>query len=208
MIDHLQTLYKSVLSQLTELRKHANWNKTEMKHIMLMIILNDLIEWSNSITEADPKWNKVMDEYMLNHPEFLVVRTLTPYFDKLYTNVNTPQSDEFWDRIWDHQDAILIRTVDSSDTNDYIYVNTVDGWVKKEIANNQVTLEPSITGSMTDIDFTIPTNYTIVSAVNGSLLEDDLMDDITTREEEGNIIYTFDFAAPLNEPIIITFKHE
>lgn len=212
MIDHLQTLYKSVTDQLKDMRKRANWNKTEMKHIMLMIILSDLIEWSNAITKADPKWYKIREKYMMEHPEFSIVRTLTPYHDKLYTNVNTPQSDEFWDRVWDHYDAILTKKVDSPkdpENIDYLLVNTPDGWVQIPIENLKSVLKRNITGVQTDIQFIIPEGYILVSAINGSMEQDSLLDDITiTNMSDGTIIHTFDFAAPLDEPIILTFSHE
>lgn len=211
MLDHLQTLYNSVTAQLKDMRKRATWNKTEMKHIMLMIILGDLIEWSNSITKADPKWYKIRDAYMMSHPEFILARRSDPYHDRLYTNVNTPQSDELWDRIWDRPDAALIKKVDSPkpEIHDFIYVETPEAWVKRFITNNKVVLGTDITGIQTDFRFIVPSNYKLISAINESMLQDSLLDDMTSNvEADGSVVYTLDLAAPLNEPIILTFNHE
>lgn len=212
MIDPLKTLYKSVTAQLKDLRKRAVWNKKEMRHIMLMIILTDLIEWSNSITKADPKWYKIREEYLMNHPEFLVQRVLTKYEDELYTNVNTPQSDEFWDRIWDQRFAIITKKL-KQPAIPVVKVFTQDVWIEIPVVNGTATIDKEITGIQSEIQFILPDKYYLEDAYNGTMQErgvhDCLLDDIHIYTDEQGVERTkFVFDIPLNEPIILVLNHE
>ena len=100
MINTRRTIFQTLKKRIRELTKHAQLAPQEFKKIMLAVIVNDLKEWSEYIPKDDPNAIvNLLNNYLLNNC-FIIDRM--PNEDSLaYVNVNTPQTNDTWKRIWD-----------------------------------------------------------------------------------------------------------
>lgn len=105
MIHTRKTIFKTLQKRIRELTKHANLSPKEFKQIMIAVILNDMKEWSEYIPKDDPnKIVKQLEDYLRNNC-FLIERI--PENTYAYVNVNTPQTNDTWDRVWDRECSVL-----------------------------------------------------------------------------------------------------
>lgn len=100
MINTRSTIFKTLKYRLRELTKHANLAPQDFKKIMIAVILNDLKEWSEYIPKDDPNMivNK-LEDYLMDKC-FILDRM--PSDHSAYVNVNTPQTNATWQRVWDN----------------------------------------------------------------------------------------------------------
>lgn len=115
MIHTRKTIFKTLQKKIRELTKHANYDSKEFKKILIAVILNDMKEWSEYIPKDDPdKITDMLAEYLLNNC-FLIER-ITNHSE--YTNVNTPQTNNTWQRIWDRESSQLITDLSKESHKD------------------------------------------------------------------------------------------
>lgn len=104
MIHTRLSIYQTLVSRITALRKRAEYDPKEFKKILFAVILNDLKEWSEYIPTKDGSAIVAMlDEYLINNG-FKIERLPVGQLD--YVNVNTPQTNNTWARIWDRQNSV------------------------------------------------------------------------------------------------------
>lgn len=101
MINTRVSIFKTLKRRIRELTRHANQSPKEFKRIMLAVILNDLKEWSEYIPQDDP--NMIVDKLntLILNSNFIIERM--PEHQEAYMNVNTPQTNNTWQRIWDRK---------------------------------------------------------------------------------------------------------
>lgn len=119
MIDVEQTLLDTIIAQVNELRFHAHDDPNCWKKIIYLTILNDLYDWSyyrEDKVEIQNKLKQLRIDFILKNPMFGIVHK--PY-SGVYTNVNTPQNNDTWKRVWDNINVIYAENVELSRSIDY-----------------------------------------------------------------------------------------
>jgi hypothetical protein len=80
-----------------------------------VIIVNDLIEWAEVLEDATKKEAllvKLRNQFLRCYKQKLkICQTYNTDNDLIYSNVNTPQGNYDWDRIWDNPNAIILQPV-------------------------------------------------------------------------------------------------
>ena len=104
MIHTRKTIFKTLQKRIRELTKHANPAPKEFKKILLAVILNDLKEWSEYIPKDNPF---VIDEMLVEllRDNCFIIERVPDINQSSYVNVNTPQTNNTWQRIWDRKSS-------------------------------------------------------------------------------------------------------
>ena len=101
MIDVNKTIYVSLIDKIQRLRYQAQDNPQDFKSILRLIILTDILEWSEGLDLPQSLQEKLIQkqiDMILCNPAFKVQYTDT---STAYVNVNTAQTNSTWKRIWD-----------------------------------------------------------------------------------------------------------
>lgn len=108
MIDVKMTILETIKDKIKRLRFLGDNNPKTFKKILSLIVLDDLYDWSNYLDAPQHIQKKLQDlrnQYILCQRDFKIQHA--PYQD-YYVNVNTPQSNDTWKRVWDSQHVIEI----------------------------------------------------------------------------------------------------
>lgn len=99
-IDANKTLFNSVVNAINRLRYQADNNPNTFKQILKGIIVDDVLMWSREKEshEIQNRLTKLRDKIFLCNPAFIVE---TDKFSSRYVNVNTPQTNNDWQQLWD-----------------------------------------------------------------------------------------------------------
>lgn len=111
MINYKDTILCAIKDNVDKMRFLGDYNPKLLKKILYLIVLDDLGEWSDYLDENLPVQNKIKEikeGFLLNNPELKVKKLIN---DKLYTNVNSPQTNDTWKRVWDSQNVIVIDNI-------------------------------------------------------------------------------------------------
>ena len=104
------TIQQSIIDTFGKLRYQAKDDPKAFKDILKIIILDDIIEWSNSasgmqsdLKKMQQKLRDLQTQFILCNPAFS-----KQYIDSelAYVNVNTPQSNSTWKRVWDSESCV------------------------------------------------------------------------------------------------------
>lgn len=101
MIDVNKTIYTSLIDKIQRLRYQAQDNPKDFKSILRLIILTDILEWSEGLDLPQALQEKLIQkqiDLILCNPAFKVQYTDT---STAYVNVNTAQTNSTWKRVWD-----------------------------------------------------------------------------------------------------------
>lgn len=112
MIDVNKTIYTSLIDKIQRLRYQAQDNPQDFKSILRLIILTDILEWSEGLDLPQSLQEKLLQkqiDMILCNPVFKIQYSDT---STAYVNVNTAQNNSTWKRVWDSPNAIQ---VDESD---------------------------------------------------------------------------------------------
>lgn len=107
MIDIKNTLFQTVKDKINRIRYQADDNTADFKIIILGIILDDLYDWGKYLELDEEKLNKIKktrDSLLINNCVFLKNHIQ----DSNYVNVNTPQNNDTWKRVWDSPHVVKI----------------------------------------------------------------------------------------------------
>lgn len=100
------TLLKSIEYQIKKSSVLATFNMEVFKKILSIIILSDIIEWAEKIepeSSTEVQLVQLRNKLVMCYEQYLnICRTYTDPIEETYTNVNTPQTNYDWDRIWDN----------------------------------------------------------------------------------------------------------
>lgn len=108
MIDVKMTILETIKDKIKRLRFLGDNNHKTFKKILSLIVLDDLYDWSNYLDAPQHIQKKLQDlrnQYILCQRDFKIQHA--PYQD-YYVNVNTPQSNDTWKRVWDSEHVIEI----------------------------------------------------------------------------------------------------
>lgn len=116
MIDVKKTITSSIKDRIDKLRKLGENNVNAFKKILYLIVLDDVYDWSGYLDAPQKVQRKLKEariQFILNNPELIMEREPEVYENALgesiiikhrqpYVNVNTPQTNDTWKRVWDN----------------------------------------------------------------------------------------------------------
>lgn len=108
MIDVNKTIYTSLIDKIQRLRYQAQDNPQDFKSILRLIILTDILEWSEGLDLPQSLQEKLLQkqiDMILCNPVFKIQYSDT---STAYVNVNTAQNNSTWKRVWDSPNAIQV----------------------------------------------------------------------------------------------------
>lgn len=104
------TIQQSIIDTFGKLRYQAKDDPKAFKDILKIIILDDIIEWSNSASGMQSDLKKMQQKLRDLQIQFILCNSAfsKQYIDSetAYVNVNTPQSNSTWKRVWDSEQVI------------------------------------------------------------------------------------------------------
>lgn len=112
MIDVDKTIYISLIDKIRKLRYQAQDNPQDFKSILRLIILSDILEWSEGLNLPQSLQEQLIQkqvDLILCSPAFKVQYADT---STAYVNVNTAQTNSTWKRVWDSPNAIQVNESD------------------------------------------------------------------------------------------------
>jgi hypothetical protein len=114
MVDINKTIYTNIVNKINMLRYQAVDDPTAFRAILDLIIVDCLIRWAGGLDEPQ----HILDQLVEKRNAILMHNSciIPEYTDwsTAYVNVNTPQTNDDWKRVWD-----------AAESDDYIFVNTV-----------------------------------------------------------------------------------
>ena len=112
MINVKATIFNTLKTTFDKMRFLGDNNKKLLKKIMFLIVLDDLYDWSNYLDEnqsIQKRLQEMRTQFILCNREFEICRFP---FKQYYVNINTPQSNDTWKRVWDAPDLIVIDDIE------------------------------------------------------------------------------------------------
>lgn len=109
MIDVDKTIYISLIDKIRKLRYQAQDNPQDFKSILRLIILSDILEWSEGLNLPQSLQEQLIQkqvDMILCNPAFKVQYADT---SMAYVNVNTAQTNSTWKRVWDSPNATQVN---------------------------------------------------------------------------------------------------
>ena len=110
MIDVKSTILETIKERVNKLRFLGENNPKTFKKIISLIVLDDLYEWSNYLNspqEIQKKLQEMRKNYILCQRDFNI--KYLPQ-EEFYVNVNTPQTDFTWSRVWDDPETVTVES--------------------------------------------------------------------------------------------------
>lgn len=111
MIDVRATILSTIVDKVDRLRKLADNNTLAFRKVLTAAIIGELVEWAEFIEDCDETKEKLKSlqiQYIQNNKEFLIKYCPNQLF---YANVNIPQTNFSFRRVWDSQDLKVISNV-------------------------------------------------------------------------------------------------
>lgn len=109
MINVKDTIYSTIKDRVDKLRFLAVNDAKAFKKILYLIIMDDVYDWSSYIggsQEVQDIIQHLRYDFIRHNEEFLIERDIDA---SMYTNVNTPQNNNTWKRVWDNPNAVLLE---------------------------------------------------------------------------------------------------
>lgn len=103
MINTRISIFESIRNKIKQLKKHGGQETDGFKTIFYAVILNDMKEWAEYVPDEEnrKKIVDILNRYILEHKDFQIERFVDE--PDLYKNVNLPQDNTTWRRIWDNK---------------------------------------------------------------------------------------------------------
>ena len=112
MIDVKNTIFETIKDKIQKMRFLGQYDPITFKHILYLVLLDDIYDWSNYLDESQSIQKRLQElrtQFILDHGEFVVKMTSPNNF---YVNVNTPQTNHTWKRVWYAPDIVTIESVE------------------------------------------------------------------------------------------------
>lgn len=109
MINVKNTIYSTIKDRVDKLRFLAVNDSKAFKKILYLIIMDDVYDWSNYLggsQEIQDTIQHLRYDFIRHNEEFLIERDIDA---SMYTNVNTPQTNNTWKRVWDNPNVVLLE---------------------------------------------------------------------------------------------------
>lgn len=140
MIDVKRTIFRNLKKGMDKLRLLANNDIKLFKKILFLIVLDDMYDWSDYLDAPQPiqkRLQELRNNFILCNRDLDICRF--PVGDE-YVNVNTPQTNNTWRRVWDAQNLDVLDldyihlSATTVDSDEWIHVQefelTEDGYIK------------------------------------------------------------------------------
>lgn len=230
MIDVNKTLLNAIVTQVNEMRFHANNDPKCWKKIIYLALLDDMYDWSfyrEDSVQIQSKLKELRTNFILNNPMFKIFNAPSI---KFYTNANVPQNNDTWKKIWDNEDVIepeiVVKTSDIKLELEYepdyscerklIYLPYLDK-IKIDKDTNEIIVEKHLTICEKMNIYLDPENnkaYYLDTTgtwqllnTNNDLQEEDIKDMIKKYEDKG-VKYKIDTDASGNSSLILDTPSE
>lgn len=118
MINVKGTIFETIKDKINKMRFLGYNDPATLKHILYLIVLDDLYDWSDYLEDPQPVQKQLQDlriQFILNHGEFIIDNVDSEDF---YVNVNTPQTHYTWKRVWDAPDLVIVDDVEQAQVAD------------------------------------------------------------------------------------------
>lgn len=112
MINIKSSILGNIKKAFRRLRRYGDNNYKLFKKILSLIIIDDLFEWSFYLDDKQAIQKKLQEmriKYLTCNKDLEICRD--EIIDQLYINVNTPQTNYTWNRVWDDSNAIVVQNV-------------------------------------------------------------------------------------------------
>lgn len=122
MINVKDTIYSTIKDRVDKLRFLAVNDAKAFKKILYLIIMDDVYDWSSYIggsQEVQDIIQHLRYDFIRHNEEFLIERDIDA---SMYVNVNTPQTNNTWKRVWDDPNVILVKGVFTPSTTPQKFV--------------------------------------------------------------------------------------
>lgn len=109
MINVKDTIYSTIKDRVDKLRFLAVNDAKAFKKILYLIIMDDVYDWSSYIggsQEVQDIIQHLRYDFIRHNEEFLIERDIDA---SMYVNVNTPQTNNTWKRVWDSPNVVLLE---------------------------------------------------------------------------------------------------
>lgn len=109
MINVKNTIYSTIKDRVDKLRFLAVNNSTTFKKILYLIIMDDVYDWSSYLGGSQEIQDRIQElryDFIRHNEEFLIERDIDT---SIYVNVNTPQTNNTWKRVWDSPNVVLLQ---------------------------------------------------------------------------------------------------
>ena len=107
MVDIHSTIYTSLNNAFGKLRYQAKDDSKAFKAIIQAIMLDDMIEWAAGLAEPESVLQTLVDKRLdlikCNSAFNIQYQDSKP----IYINVNIPQSNDTWKRVWDGKNVVM-----------------------------------------------------------------------------------------------------
>lgn len=104
------TIQQSIIDTFGRLRYQAKDDPKAFKNILKVVMLDDIIEWSASVLGMSSELSEIQSKLRDLQTQFILCNSAfsKQYIDSqtAYVNVNTPQSNSTWKRVWDSEQVI------------------------------------------------------------------------------------------------------
>lgn len=114
MINTRVSIFKTLHKRIRELTKHGQLQSKDFKKIMMAVILNDMKEWSEYIPQEDTDRIVELLNNIIISNDFIIDRIADD--PMAYLNVNTPQTNTTWQRVWDRKSSQYAKPERVDDT--------------------------------------------------------------------------------------------
>ena len=108
MLDIDKTIGFNIINSINLLRYQAKDDSPYFKSIIELIILQDILEWTQSLKESEHIQKLLMSKIQ---DLILKKKCIVPKYSDTstaYTNANIPQGSDDWKRVWDTEGAIEV----------------------------------------------------------------------------------------------------
>ena len=112
MINVKATIFNTLKTAFDKMRLLGINDTSLLKKIMFLTVLDDIYDWSDYLDDKQSIQKRLQElrtNFILCNPEFDVCRFP---FDQHYVNVNTPQTNYTWKRVWDSPEVIVINSAE------------------------------------------------------------------------------------------------
>lgn len=107
MINIKCTIFENLKNAFYKLRFLGKNNTAFFKKILFLIVLDDMYDWSACLDEhqsVQKRLQELRTRYLMCNRELEICSNPNDY----YVNVNTPQSNYTWKRVWDDRSTEFI----------------------------------------------------------------------------------------------------
>lgn len=123
MIDVKKTITSTIKDVIDKMRFVGEQNPQTLKKVMTLVVIDDIYDWAGYLDQPQKIQKFLRDlrtRFIINNRELIMERAPEHFTDSAgnpyvikpmqpYTNVNTPQNNDTWKRVWDAPEWDLVN---------------------------------------------------------------------------------------------------